>query len=326
MTNALEISNGASLQLSGTAHDGPVMLTRANSDTGLVDTWLAQHEASPHTLRAYRRIAGRFLSALGVPLAQATLEDARTAFTALGTKIDGSPASKATTMQQTAAVKSLLSFGARVGYLKVNLGQLFKLKAVPADRARRIMPESSTWLLLNSATNERDGLMLEVAYFGGLRVGELVALTWERVIDREDGKAQIAGLVGKGGKEREVLLPAAVGERLRAFRAGAATGPVFQARPSSRRIAINRPAGAMSPQAAWSIIKRVAARAPLPANVKASVSPHWLRHAHASHALDNGAPISLVQQTLGHGSIKTTSIYAHARPGDSSALYLKAAR
>jgi site-specific recombinase XerD len=314
------------MQLSEAAGDGPVMLTRAKSDAGLVGTWLAQHEASPHTLRAYRRVAERFLAALGAPLAQATLEDARTAFAALGTKIDGAPASRATAMQQTAAVKSLLSFGARVGYLRINLGQLFKLKAVPADRARRIMPESSIWLLLNSATNERDGLMLEVAYFGGLRVGELVALTWERIIDRDDGKAQIAGLVGKGGKEREVLLPAAVGERLRGFRQGLVSGPIFQARPSSRRTATDRPAGAISPQAAWAIIKRVAARAPLPANIKAGVSPHWLRHAHASHALDNGAPISLVQQTLGHGSIKTTSVYAHARPGDSSALYLKPAR
>jgi integrase/recombinase XerD len=74
------------------------------------------------------------------------------------------------------------------------------------------------------------------------------------------------------------------------------------------------------------IIKRTAERAALPSNVKAMVSPHWLRHAHASHALDNGAPISLVQQTLGHGNIKTTSIYAHAKPGDSSALYLKKLR
>jgi integrase/recombinase XerD len=55
------------------------------------------------------------------------------------------------------------------------------------------------------------------------------------------------------------------------------------------------------------------------------VSPHWLRHAHASHALDHGAPISLVQTTLGNGNLKTTSVYAHARPDDSSALYLKKA-
>jgi site-specific recombinase XerD len=81
----------------------------------------------------------------------------------------------------------------------------------------------------------------------------------------------------------------------------------------------------MSPRAVVKVIKRTASRAALPDNVRGMISPHWLRHAHASHALDNGAPISLVQQTLGHGSIKSTSIYAHARPGDSSALYLKQA-
>jgi hypothetical protein len=58
------------------------------------------------------------------------------------------------------------------------------------------------------------------------------------------------------------------------------------------------------------------------AGVAASVSPHWLRHAHASHALDHGAPIHLVQATLGHSSVATTSRYLHARPGDSSARFL----
>ena len=79
-------------------------------------------------------------------------------------------------------------------------------------------------------------------------------------------------------------------------------------------------------QAVGQILQKAAQRAPLPQRVKDGVSPHWLRHAHVSHALDNGAPISLVQQTLGHGSIKTTSIYAHAKPGASSALYLKKVR
>ena len=52
-------------------------------------------------------------------------------------------------------------------------------------------------------------------------------------------------------------------------------------------------------------------------------SPHWLRHAHASHAIDNGAPITLVSQTLGHADLKTTSVYAHARPNESSSRFLK---
>jgi hypothetical protein len=56
------------------------------------------------------------------------------------------------------------------------------------------------------------------------------------------------------------------------------------------------------------------------------ISPHWLRHAHASHALDHGAPIHLVQATLGHASVATTSAYLHARPGDSSARFLSTER
>jgi integrase len=66
------------------------------------------------------------------------------------------------------------------------------------------------------------------------------------------------------------------------------------------------------------ILRRAAQRA----GVVEGVSPHWLRHAHASHALDHGAPIHLVQATLGHSSVATTSRYLHARPGDSSERFL----
>src|SRR5207302_10232771 len=62
------------------------------------------------------------------------------------------------------------------------------------------------------------------------------------------------------------------------------------------------------------------------AGINGQVSPHWLRHAHASHALDHGAPIHLVQATLGHSSVATTSRYLHARPGDSSARFLSTER
>jgi site-specific recombinase XerD len=57
--------------------------------------------------------------------------------------------------------------------------------------------------------------------------------------------------------------------------------------------------------------------------VNPAASVHWLRHAHACHAIDNGAPITLVSATLGHADLKTTSVYAHARPGESSGRYLK---
>ncbi len=80
----------------------------------------------------------------------------------------------------------------------------------------------------------------------------------------------------------------------------------------------SRKGGALSSSAVYRIVRQAAERTGLPAGV----SPHWLRHAHASHALDRGAPIHLVQATLGHASVATTGRYLHARPNDSSARYL----
>jgi len=76
--------------------------------------------------------------------------------------------------------------------------------------------------------------------------------------------------------------------------------------------------GHLHPSQAWRIVRAAASRA----GVQGQVSPQWLRHCHASHALDRGAPIHLVQATLGHASVSTTGRYLHARPGDSSARYL----
>lgn len=66
------------------------------------------------------------------------------------------------------------------------------------------------------------------------------------------------------------------------------------------------------------VVKTVARRAARPADF----SPHWLRHAHASYAHHRGAPLALIQRTLGHVSVQTTGVYLHARPDDSSSRYL----
>ena len=70
-------------------------------------------------------------------------------------------------------------------------------------------------------------------------------------------------------------------------------------------------------------MERIVSQAAARAGIKSAVSPHWLRHAHASHALDAGIPVQEVQSTLGHASLVTTSKYAHARPGHSSGRGLK---
>jgi integrase/recombinase XerD len=80
----------------------------------------------------------------------------------------------------------------------------------------------------------------------------------------------------------------------------------------------SRKGGHLDPSAVHRIVKAAANRAELPDHVSA----HWLRHAYASHSLDRGAPIHLVQATLGHASVATIGRYLHARPTDSSARYL----
>ena len=81
---------------------------------------------------------------------------------------------------------------------------------------------------------------------------------------------------------------------------------------------VSRTGGHLDPSAVHRIVKAAAKRA----GISAEASAHWLRHAHASHSLERGAPIHLVQATLGHASVATTGRYLHARPSDSSARYL----
>jgi integrase/recombinase XerD len=288
--------------------------TRARSDAELLATWVAlKAEGSPHTERLYARVGESFLANLGVELRAATVEDVQRATQAFKVREDGKPASAGTVATYLAATKSFLRFAHRVGYTRFNAGELLKVKAAKSDRAKRILQPLDVQLLIRAGGSARNRLLLTVCYYAGLRVSELASLTWGHFVEREQGRIQIAGLVGKGNKEREVLLPASVAALIREARGEQPPeAPVFVSREGSR----------LSTRMVEHIVKDAAERAGFAASLARRVSPHWLRHAHASHSLDNGAPVQLVQQTLGHASLTTTSIYAHAKPKDSSGLYL----
>ena len=127
-------------------------------------------------------------------------------------KEDGSPVRPATVNTYVAAVKSFLGFAHHVGFTRFNAGPLIKLKKAPRQIAQRIMSEVQIALLIRAAKTVRDRLMFDLAYFGGLRVSELVSLTWAQVIRRDSGEAQLS-IVGKGSKSREVLIPAVIATR-----------------------------------------------------------------------------------------------------------------
>ena len=294
----------------------PMLHTNARTDDELLQVFLKVHrDGSAHTVRAYDRIGRRFIETLhaaGADLRRAKLDDVQAALEVMRVKEeDGTPVKPATINMHVAAVKSFLGFAHRIGFTRFNAAPLIKLKKAPRQIAQRLLGELDVRLLIDAARPGRDRVMLEVAYFGGLRVSELAGLTWAQVIGRDNGEIQLE-VVGKGEKVRQVLIPAEIAKRLLAIRGDAAgSSPVFASGRKAEKPLTERAIGY--------IVKAAAKRA----GVNPAASVHWLRHAHASHAIDRGAPITLVSQTLGHADLKTTSVYAHAKPGESSGRYLK---
>ena len=296
---------------------------QARSDAELLALWL--HGRSAHTQRAYRRAATRFLYIVQKPLPAVTLGELQ-AFAA-GLEAAGlAPASRRLTL---AAVKSLLAFGQRLGYLRFDVGAAVRLPPVKDALAERILDREAVLRLIDREPDARNRALLRLLYAGGLRVSEACALRWRDLQPRDDA-GQVT-VYGKGGKTRVVLLSPATWRVLLALPGAAAVtggsgGPSDGASAVGDRDApvfpSRRSGGPLDQPQAWRLVRAAAARVGLPAG-KGGVSPHWLRHAHATHALEHGhAPIHLVQATLGHASVATTSRYLHARPTDSSARYL----
>ena len=129
------------------------------------------------------------------------------------------------------------------------------------------------------------------------------------MIERPDGSVQLS-VLGKGNKLRHVLLPLIVSRPLLASRGDA---------PSTASVFASRKGGTpLLPRTVNRMIKHAAEVA----GVTSDVSAHWLRHAHASHALRRGATLAEVKDTLGHSSVSTTSICLHSSPENSSGLKL----
>lgn len=206
-----------------------------------------------------------------------------------------------------AVIKSLFGFACKIGYLAYNLGSLLRLPKTPNDVAERIVGEGDIQRLLALTTKPRDGTLLQLAYVSGLRIAELSALRWRCFARREDGA--VLSVIAKGRKLRHIFLPEHTAMAVAALRNGA---------PDSAPIFLSRHNKPLSTNRMHSIVKQTARRAGLPP----TFSMHWCRHAHASHAMDRGAPVHVVQQTLGHASLATTCRYVHCKPSASSAQYI----
>lgn len=272
---------------------------QAESDEQLIMLWL--HGRSLRTQGVYLPEVHRFCQFVGVRLHDVTLAMVQMFADSLH------ELQPATQRRILATVKSLFAFGHRLGYLPFDVTRPLRLPPVREVLNERILDEPDVVRIIASERNPRNIVLLTLLYASGIRVSELCGLRWQDVQERENG-GQIS-VYGKGGKTRTILLPLSVWEKIMSLRNHARNdAPLFQSRKR----------GQLTREQVYRIVRAATQRA----GIGKSVSPHWLRHAHASHALEHGAPISLVQTTLGHANVSTTSRYLHARPGESSSSYL----
>jgi integrase/recombinase XerD len=272
-------------------------------DGTLIELWLSL-KTSSHTRRAYAAEVARWRAFVNKPLSSVTLTDLQAWAEQVG-QANLKPASQ---NRAITALKSLLAFAHETGYLPFNVAAAVKLRPNRDALVQRILEESEVARLIGAAPEGRNRVLLKLLYVSGVRVSEVCALKWCDALAREQG-GQIT-VFGKGGKTRTVRLKPKVWQQLLSIKGEAtAVDPVFQSRKGGGALDVSQ-------------IRRIVYAAAKKAGLEQKVSPHWMRHAHASHALDRSAPIHLVQATLGHASVSTTGRYLHARPTESSSFYL----
>jgi integrase/recombinase XerD len=284
-------------------------ITHCEFNARLISLWLYKFR-SPHTRRAYETDIKEFLIFVDDrPLNQVTFEDLQEFDEAVATGKEGKPRSNSSMNRKMGAVRSLLTFGCeKIRVLPTNVGTVIDSRPVKDVLAQRILTEEQIFAMFAVEGSDRNLALLKFLYYTGARVSEACAMRWKDAVDRGDGEGQIS-LLGKRGKSRVVLVPQKSWRSLLQLRGEAkADTPIF----------VSQRGGALDESQVFRIVKAAAQKAGIDGNV----SPHWMRHAHASHSMDRGAPLHLVQANLGHSNPATTGKYLHARPGDGSGRYL----
>ncbi|KRF06084.1 recombinase XerD [Arthrobacter sp. Soil782] len=278
---------------------------------------LVERGLSVNTLAAYRRDLlryHRFLTAAGIESMDTVTRQQVSAFAqGLAAGEDGqAPLSPRSAARTVVAVRGLHRFLALEGTTTADpaedvhpptAGQRLP-KAISVDDVTRILEAVDT----STPGGLRDRALLEFLYSTGARISEAVGLDVDDVsVDAAlDGPA-VVRLFGKGSKERLVPLGSYAARAIESYlvRARPALAANASERNSAPALFLNLRGGRLSRQSAWTILKAAAERA----KVAGEVSPHTLRHSFATHLLQGGADVRVVQELLGHASVTTTQVY-----------------
>jgi integrase/recombinase XerD len=278
---------------------------------GYLDHLTVERALSANTLVSYRRDLERYLEFLAGAeihsLGAVTAVDLTSHLSGLRTGDDAHPPLSASSAARAmSAVRGLHRFAVREGIAADDPSREVKPpvpprrlpKALEVDEVERLLAIPRT----DTPRGLRDRALLEFLYGTGARISEAVGL------DVDDLDKDTVTLHGKGGKTRFVPLGRYARAALDAY--------LVRARPllltggrGTPKVFLNARGGSLSRQSAWTVLHRAAAAAGLPTEGPSAVSPHTLRHSYATHLLDGGADVRVVQELLGHASVTTTQVY-----------------
>ena len=274
-----------------------------------LDHLTVERGLSDHTIGAYRRDLARyaaFLRARGIDDARSVDDHAIAAFVAgfsASTHGDGKPYRATSVVRALSAVRSFHRFLIREGDTDRDPSAGVIRPKLPRSLPRPLSVEDVSRLLAAPPENEpvglRDRAVLETLYGAGLRVSELVGLDVDEV-DLDEGSVRV---LGKGGKERDVPLGRYATQAVLAYLRGGR--PAFATERSRAALFLNQRGGRLTRQGVARVLSGAAKRAGL----HVRVTPHGLRHSFATHLLEGGADVRVVQELLGHASVATTQVY-----------------
>ncbi|MEV0717525.1 site-specific tyrosine recombinase XerD [Asanoa sp. NPDC050611] len=277
---------------------------------GYLDHLTVERGLSRNTLASYRRDLERYLATLAArgvtDLAATTPAEIAGHVAALRDgDPDHPPLSAASAARATSAVRGLHRFAVREGLVADDASRDVKPPSLPR-RLPKALEVDEVLRLLESAGGDgplelRDRALLEFLYGTGARISEAVGAA----VDDLDLTGGAVTLHGKGGRTRIVPVGGYARAALEAYLVRAR--PALAARGPA--VFLNARGGPLSRQSAWAILRKAAAVAGLPVDGARAVSPHTLRHSYATHLLDGGADVRVVQELLGHASVTTTQVY-----------------
>ncbi|MCM0622438.1 site-specific tyrosine recombinase XerD [Nocardioides bruguierae] len=275
-----------------------------------LDHLAVERGLSPNTLASYRRDLRRYLGYLdgaGVASLADVGEQTVAGFLAHLRAGDDThpPLGPSSAARAVVAVRGFHKFTVADGLAEVDPAAAVR-PPQPSKRLPKALPFSDVEAILEAAGAPgtplalRDRALLEVLYGTGARISEAVGLD----VDDLDTVDRTVLLSGKGGKQRLVPVGSYALSAVQEYLVRARPGLVGSTTPGGA-LFLNSRGGRLSRQSAWTVLTRAAERA----GVTRDVSPHTLRHSFATHMLDGGADVRVVQELLGHASVTTTQVY-----------------